>query len=111
MQEPVGTDVGRGSGVLGATLVVGPAPAPVAAQDPGPAEVAADRHTLRTPALADGQFEILTLSTLPDTVTGGDVLVAVRGLAAGADLTVTRDGTDVTAAFADPAGTASAGAW
>src|SRR5688500_12257188 len=71
-------------GVLGATLVVGPAPAPVAAQAVGPAEVDADPHTLRTPDLAPGQFEIITLSTMPDTVSGGDVLVAVRGLAPGA---------------------------
>ncbi|HEX7134052.1 MAG TPA: DUF6351 family protein [Iamia sp.] len=87
-------------GVLGATLLVGPGPAPVAAQDPGPAEVDADLHTLRTPPLAAGQFEIITLSTMPDTVSGGDVLVAVRGLAADAPLTVTRDGTDVSAVFA-----------
>lgn len=86
-------------GVLGATLVAAPAPAPLGAQDPGPAEVAADPHTLRTPALAAGQFEIITLSTMPDTVSGGDVLVAVRGLAPDAPLTVTRDGTDVSAAF------------
>ncbi|QYG91607.1 hypothetical protein HC251_03565 [Iamia sp. SCSIO 61187] len=87
-------------GVLGATLVVSP-PAPAPAQVPvGPAEVDADLHTLRTPPLGDGQFEIITLSTMPDTVSGGDVLVAVRGLDPGAPLTVTRDGTDVTAAFA-----------
>lgn len=45
-----------------------------------PTSVDADWHTLVTPPLADGQFELLTLSTLPDMVTGGDVLVAVRGL-------------------------------
>lgn len=92
-------------GVLGVTLLVSPAaPPPAAAQDPGPAEVAADPHTLRTPPLAPGQFEVATLSTMPDTVSGGDVLVAVRGLAPGAPLTVTRDGTDVTAAFAAATG-------
>lgn len=85
--------------VLGVTLLVAPAPPPVVAQAAGPAEVAADPHTLRTPALAPGQFEITTLSTMPDTVSGEDVLVAVRGLPADAPLTVTRDGVDVTSAF------------
>jgi hypothetical protein len=59
----------------------------------------ADFHTQRTPELAAGQFEIITLSTMPDTVTDGDVLVALRGLAADDQYTVTRNGTDVTAAF------------
>ncbi|HEU5153007.1 MAG TPA: DUF6351 family protein, partial [Iamia sp.] len=86
--------------VLGATLVGAPPPTPVAAQAWGPPEVDADPHTLRTPPLAPGQLEILTLSTMPDTVSGGDVLVAVRGLAPDAPLTVTRDGTDVTGVFA-----------
>ncbi|MGH7806204.1 MAG: DUF6351 family protein, partial [Candidatus Binatia bacterium] len=61
--------------------------------------VDADFHTLRTPPLADGEFELLTLSTMPDAVTGGDVLVAIRGLAPGAEYSVTRNGDDVTAAF------------
>ncbi|HMJ76491.1 MAG TPA: DUF6351 family protein, partial [Iamia sp.] len=83
--------------VLGATLVASPAPAPA---QTGPAEVDADPHTRRTPPLAAGQFEIITLSTMPDTVSGGDVLVAVRGLAPDAPLAVTRDGSDVTGVFA-----------
>jgi hypothetical protein len=62
--------------------------------------VNADFHTLRTPPLAAGQFELLTLSTLPDAVTGGDVLVAIRGLAPDAAFSVTRNGADVTPAFA-----------
>ncbi len=62
--------------------------------------VNADFHTLQTPPLAAGQFELLTLSTLPDTVTGGDALVAIRGLAAGAAFSVTRNGADVTPVFA-----------
>jgi len=66
----------------------------------GAAEVEADFHTLRTPPLAAGEFELITLSTMPDTVSGGDVLVAVRGLAEGEQFTVTRNGDDVTAAFA-----------
>ena len=62
-------------------------------------EVIADFHTLRTTALAPGQFELLTLSSLPDAVTGNDALVGIRGLPAGAAFTVTRNGADVTAAF------------
>ncbi|MDQ2649480.1 MAG: DUF6351 family protein, partial [Actinomycetota bacterium] len=66
----------------------------------GPSSVDADWHTLRTPPLGDGQFELLTRSTLPDMVTGGDVLLAVRGLGPDDDLRVSVDGRDVTAAFA-----------
>ena len=95
-----GTIAGRLAPLVAAVvLVAGAAPGPARADDAVPGEVTADWHTLRTPPLGDGQIELLTLSTLPDAVTGGDVLVAVRGLADGADLTVTRDGTDVTAAF------------
>ncbi len=43
----------------------------------------ADPFTQATPALKRGQIELLTLSTLPQTITGGDVLVAVRGLQPG----------------------------
>lgn len=82
-------------GVLGATLVGATPPSPSAAQT-GPATVDADPHTLRTPPLAPGQFEVVTLSTMPDTVSGGDVLVAVRGLAPDAPLTLTAGGADVT---------------
>src|SRR5687767_5864272 len=63
-------------------------------------DVNADWHTLRTPPLADGQFELLTLSTLPATVTGGDVLMAVRGIDDTDGLTVLRNGQDVTPSFA-----------
>lgn len=45
--------------------------------------VEVDLHTLGTPPLAEGEIELLTLSTFPDAVSGGDVLVAVRGLAEG----------------------------
>jgi hypothetical protein len=62
-------------------------------------EVDADWHTLESPPLESGQFELLTLSTLPDTVTGGDVLMAVRGLPSAADLRVTRNAEDVTGVF------------
>lgn len=62
-------------------------------------EVLADFHTKRTPPLAAGQFELITLSTLPDAVTGGDVLVAIRGLGANDSYSVARNGADVTSAF------------
>lgn len=74
---------------------------------PSGADVNADFHTLATPPLAAGQIELLTLSTLPDTVSGGDVLVAVRGLAGDDRYTVTRNGEDVSSAFSrDAAGEA-----
>lgn len=62
--------------------------------------VEADFHTLKTAPLAPGEFDLLTLSTLPDTVTGGDVLIGVRGLDADDSLSVRRNGDDVTAVFA-----------
>lgn len=65
----------------------------------GGSEVFADFHTLRSDGLAPGQFEILTLSTLPDAVSGGDVLVGVRGLPAGTAFKVTRNDEDVTPVF------------
>lgn len=67
--------------------------------DLGTRLVEADYHTKRTPPLAAGEFEIITLSTLPETVSDGDVLVALRGLAAADRYTVTRNGSDVSAAF------------
>jgi len=45
----------------------------------GDEQIAADLHTLETAPLAPGQIELLTVSTFPDTVTDGDVLVRVRG--------------------------------
>ncbi|WP_028008159.1 DUF6351 family protein [Solimonas flava] len=63
------------------------------------AEVDADFHTLKTPPLTPGQVELLTLSTLPDAVSGGDVRVALRGLSADDTYTVKRGGTDISAAF------------
>lgn len=93
--------------VLAAAAALAGLPAPAAGQASDPPaervpEVHADWHTLATPALAEGQFELLTLSTLPDTVSGGDVLLAVRGLSEeqAAALVVTVDGRDVTAVFA-----------
>lgn len=62
--------------------------------------VEADYHTRATPPLEPGQFEMITLSTLPEAVTDGDVLLGLRGLAAGDTFKVTRNGTDVSAAFA-----------
>ncbi len=70
-----------------------------AGSQPETVEVRADFHTLRTPARAPQQIELLTLSTMPDTVSGGDVLVGVRGLNAADALFVTRNGSGVTARF------------
>ena len=61
--------------------------------------VEADPHTLQTPALAAGEFELVTLSTLPDAVTGGDVLLALRGLAMDDRFRVRRNGEDISAVF------------
>ncbi len=102
---------GRGIWLLSAIgalapLLVAPTAATAGPTEPAQ-EVVADWHTLRTPPLAPGQIELVTLSTLPDAVTGGDVLVAVRGLAPDDDLTVTRDGVDVTPAFARSGSTAT----
>lgn len=67
--------------------------------EPRMTSINADYHTLKTSPLAPGEFDLLTLSTLPDAVTGGDVLMAVRGLEADDDLTVSRNGADVSQAF------------
>ncbi|MDO9453693.1 MAG: DUF6351 family protein [Stagnimonas sp.] len=55
-------------------------------------KVQADFHTRNTLALAAGEFELLTLSTLPEAVTGNDVLIAVRGLPAADALRLTVNG-------------------
>lgn len=65
----------------------------------GSRTVTADFHTLKTPQREPGAFDLLTVSALPDAVTGGDVLMAVRGLDAGDTLRVTRNGRDVAEAF------------
>lgn len=57
------------------------------------ADIVANMHTLETPPLAPGQIELLTVSTLPDMVTGGNVLVRVRGLQATDVLNVALNGT------------------
>lgn len=72
--------------------------APSAATD-GPIVVQADPFTAGAPGLLPGQIEMTTISTRPDLVTGGDARIAVRGLQADDLLVVTRDGTDVSAAF------------
>jgi hypothetical protein len=58
---------------LGLVAVPGAAAAKEAAR--------ADWFTLATPRLDRGEIELLTLSTLPDAVSGGEVLIGVRGLA------------------------------
>lgn len=74
-------------------------PAEGAGGGAGSRTVAADFHTLKTPQRETGEFDLLTVSTLPDAVTGGDVLMAVRGLDEADTLRVTRNGADVTDAF------------
>ncbi|HKY91801.1 MAG TPA: DUF6351 family protein, partial [Nevskiaceae bacterium] len=59
----------------------------------------ADYHTRAIPPLDAGDFAVTTVSSMPDTVTGGDAVVAIHGLAPTAAFTVTRDGDDVTSAF------------
>lgn len=65
----------------------------------GAAEVEADYFTAKTPPLAAGQFEIITLSALPDAVSDNDVLLGIRGLDAADTAQVFRNGSDVSAAF------------
>lgn len=91
------------AGWMGVVLMLtacGDSDPPVSAGGDETPVVNADFHTLRTPALAAGEFELITLSTLPDAVTGGDVLVALRGLAPDDAYTVTRNGVDVSGVFA-----------
>jgi len=71
------------------------------------ATVDADFHTLTTPPLASGQFEIITLSTLPDAVTDNDVLVGIRGLDPTDAVSVSRNGADISSAFTRVAGSGS----
>ena len=65
----------------------------------GGSEVEADYFTGKTPPLATGQFEIITLSALPDAVTDNDVLVGIRGVGAGDTVQVFRNGDEVTSVF------------
>jgi hypothetical protein len=87
---------------LAVVVVVAGAGAPVVdARGPVTRQRAvADFWTKQTPPLASGQIEVITLSTPPSVVSGGDVLVGVRGLSSGDTLTVKRNGADVTPAFA-----------
>ncbi len=62
--------------------------------------VQADYHTKKTPPLEPGEFDLITLSTLPEAVTGGDVLIGLRGLDDGDGYTLTRNGQDVTTSLA-----------
>jgi len=65
-------------------------------------DTAANVFTLETPPLEAGQIELLTISTFPDAVTGGDVLVEVRGLQAGDALDIEVNGSSISPA--PPAG-------
>src|SRR3954463_7089099 len=64
------------------------------------ASVGASPLTLETGALAPGQFELLTRSTLPSMVSGGQVLAEVRGISDGTVPIVRAGRRDVTGAFA-----------
>ena len=55
----------------------------------------------------DDALAIEAVSTRPEYVTGGDVLIRVTGMGAGDDLAVTVDGTDVTDAVIADGGTAT----
>lgn len=83
---------------LGVLAACGHSEAPAGDVGSG-AEVDADFHNLKTPPLAAGQFELMTLSTLPDTVTGGDVRMAIRGLMPGDMFSVERNGADISGVF------------
>jgi len=61
--------------------------------------VAADPFTQSAPGLEPGQIEMTTLSAPPSLVSGDRARIEIRGLAPDDVLTVTLDGTDVTAAF------------
>ena len=80
--------------LVAALAALGPAAAPAKQRI-----VFADPFSQRTAPLSGGQIELTTLSSPPSAVTGGDALVAVRGVRPGDDLRVTRNGDDVTGAF------------
>lgn len=95
--------------VVAAALVAAAPLVPAGTQDrvTGSGLVTADDFTNTAGPLADGQIELRTISTRAATVTGGDVLVAVRGVGADDELMVTGPGGNLTSAFspeADPFG-------
>ena len=69
-----------------------PPPSPVFTQEF--AEV--DLHTRGTPPLPAGEIELLSLSAFPGAVSGGDVLMALRGIAAGQPVLLSLNGKTVT---------------
>ncbi len=69
-----------------AALVVALLAAPLGTATAQTDDPVADVHTLATHPLVPGQIELLTVSTFPDAVTGGEVLVEVRGLQPDDDL-------------------------
>ena len=89
--------------VFAVVAVVAPATADGAARR-GSANVTADFFTKKTPPLAGGQVELATISAMPKAVTGGDVLVAVRGLRDGDVVSLARNGKDVSGALGSPVG-------
>lgn len=54
-----------------------------------------DLHTRQTPALPAGEIEMLSLSTFPAAVSGGDVLVALRGIAEGQAVALNLNGAPI----------------
>ena len=90
----------RGNGLAG-SAVAGALLCALVASPAGAAqrEVRVDLFDRSTPRLEHGQIEVVTLSTMPETVTGGEVLVAVRGLEQGERLRVERNGREVTDGF------------
>lgn len=76
--------------VCACVLLCAPAAARAATVDP---------FTLDTPPLRAGEIELVTLSAPPGAVTGGDVLVAVRGLGPRDRMRVWAGRRDVTGAF------------
>lgn len=83
---------------------------PVGRASRGDGLVAADPFTGTAGPPVEGQIEVAALSTRASTVTGGDVVVGIRGVARDDTVTVTANGRDVTARFtaeADPFGAAT----
>jgi hypothetical protein len=92
----------RLSAVLLATALLAAIPGLATAQPGGPPGTLAeaDDFTGSAGPLAEGQLELSVLSTRPATVTGGDALIGVRGVADDDRIEITANGEDVTDRFA-----------
>lgn len=80
-----------------AALAAAPATSMVTPQERGLVE--ADDFTMTAGPLAEGQVEVAALSTRAAAVTGGDVLIGIRGVLEEDTVSVRAAGRDVTAAF------------